>query len=86
MWAYFTMKSGWLKTSAGTDMEPQNYAYLYPPLVWLKSLHLSSELSMNALQGLVVYLVISDSFQLQICLDKESKSNITILIGNGGLS
>ena len=35
---------------------------------------------------LVVYLVISDSFELQICLDKESKSNITILIRNGGLS
>ena len=31
-WAYFTMKSGWLKTSAGTTK-------LYvpnPPLVWLK--------------------------------------------------
>ena len=30
-WAYFIMKSGWLKTSAGTDMEPQNYAYLSTP-------------------------------------------------------
>ena len=28
MWAYFTMKSGWLKTSVGTDMKPQNYGHL----------------------------------------------------------
>ena len=28
MWAYFTLKLGWLKTTAGTNMGPQNGMYL----------------------------------------------------------
>ena len=31
MWAYFTWKSGWLNTSAGTNMGPQNNTYLSAP-------------------------------------------------------
>ena len=30
-WAYLTMKSGWFKTSAGTNMGPQNNTYLFAP-------------------------------------------------------
>ena len=28
MWAYFTLKMGWLKTNAGTNIGPQNSVYL----------------------------------------------------------
>ena len=30
-WALFTLKLGWLKTNAGTDVRPQNNMYLSAP-------------------------------------------------------
>ena len=30
-WAYFTLKLGWLKTNAGTNIRPQNNMYLSAP-------------------------------------------------------
>ena len=37
MWAYFTLKLGWLNTNAGTNIGPQNNMYLskvYSILEW----------------------------------------------------
>ena len=37
VWAYFTLKMGWLKASAGTNVGPQNIVYLFVPGIHMSS-------------------------------------------------
>ena len=51
MWAYFTLKLGWLKTSAGTNMEPKNDMYLSAPGYRLTDLQLDAVRRHNLLHS-----------------------------------